>query len=118
MLTCIRKGFDLVKQHYNRQLTLANVPEDDSTVYDMICEADTLGVFQIESRAQMSALPRTRPKCFAAGYEPSPVSRIRDQVALLSTLRLLNQVHQTAIAVFLDGDDYAADPTSPDYRAG
>jgi hypothetical protein len=42
--------------------------------------------------------------------------QIRDQVALLSTLRLLNRVHQTAIAVFLDGDQYAADPTSPDYR--
>jgi hypothetical protein len=43
--------------------------------------------------------------------------QIRDQVALLSTLRLLNQVHQTAIAVFLDGDQYAADPTSPGYRS-
>src|SRR3546814_13923838 len=57
MLTCIRKAFDLAKQHYGKDFTLANIPEDDSKVYDMICRADTLGVFQIESRAQMSMLP-------------------------------------------------------------
>jgi error-prone DNA polymerase len=64
MLTCIRKGFDLAKQHHGLNLTLANVPQDDPAVYDMICHADTLGVFQIESRAQMSMLPRLRPKVF------------------------------------------------------
>ena len=64
MLTCIRKGFDLVKQHYGRALTLENVPQDDPVVYDMICDADTLGVFQIESRAQMSMLPRLKPRVF------------------------------------------------------
>ncbi len=64
MLTCIRKGFDLAKKHYGRSLTLANVPQDDPEVYDMICRADTLGVFQIESRAQMSMLPRLRPRKF------------------------------------------------------
>lgn len=64
MLTCIRKAFDLAKQHYGLALTLANVPQDDTTVYEMISHADTLGVFQIESRAQMSMLPRLRPKCF------------------------------------------------------
>ncbi|WP_316836870.1 error-prone DNA polymerase [Pedobacter nutrimenti] len=64
MLTCIRKGFDLCKQHYGLNLTLANVPQDDSAVYDMICLADTLGVFQIESRAQMSMLPRLKPRDF------------------------------------------------------
>lgn len=64
MLTCIRKAFELVKQHYGRELTLANVPQDDPAVYDMICHADTLGVFQIESRAQMSMLPRLKPKEF------------------------------------------------------
>ncbi|TDS13249.1 error-prone DNA polymerase [Sphingobacterium paludis] len=64
MLTCIRKAFDLVKKHYGKELTLANIPQDDSRVYDMICEADTLGVFQIESRAQMSMLPRLRPREF------------------------------------------------------
>ncbi|HRE51962.1 MAG TPA: error-prone DNA polymerase [Flavitalea sp.] len=64
MLTCIRKCFDLVKQHYHLDLTLANVPQDDPKVYEMICRADTIGVFQIESRAQMSMLPRLRPNCF------------------------------------------------------
>ncbi|MDM8175985.1 error-prone DNA polymerase [Olivibacter sp. 47] len=64
MLTCIRKAFDLAKQHYNLDLTLANIPQDDSDVYEMISHADTLGVFQIESRAQMSMLPRLRPKVF------------------------------------------------------
>jgi len=64
MLTCIRKAFDLVQSHYGKTLTLANIPQDDPTVYDMITEADTLGVFQIESRAQMSMLPRMKPTCF------------------------------------------------------
>jgi error-prone DNA polymerase len=64
MLTCIRKGFDLVKQYYGADLTLANIPQDVPGVYDMICRADTIGVFQIESRAQMSMLPRLKPKEF------------------------------------------------------
>jgi error-prone DNA polymerase len=64
MLTMIRKAFDLVLKHYGRKLTLANVPQDDTLVYDMICRADTIGVFQIESRAQMSMLPRLKPREF------------------------------------------------------
>ncbi len=64
MLTCIRKCFDLAKQHYGLNLTLANIPQDDPAVYEMICHADTIGVFQIESRAQQSMLPRLRPKNF------------------------------------------------------
>ncbi|HEX6334137.1 MAG TPA: PHP domain-containing protein, partial [Flavisolibacter sp.] len=64
MLTCIRKAFDLVQQHYGRHLTLASIPQDDPAVYDMICHADTIGVFQIESRAQQSMLPRLRPRNF------------------------------------------------------
>ena len=64
MLTMIRKAFDLVEYHYGRKLTLANVPQDDPKVYEMISHADTLGVFQIESRAQMSMLPRLKPNCF------------------------------------------------------
>jgi error-prone DNA polymerase len=64
MLTCIRKGFDLAKQHYGLDLTLANIPQDDKAVYEMVSHADTIGVFQIESRAQMSMLPRLRPKTF------------------------------------------------------
>jgi error-prone DNA polymerase len=64
MLTCIRKAFDLVRKHYDLDLTLAKIPPDDPAVYEMISHADTIGVFQIESRAQMSMLPRLRPKCF------------------------------------------------------
>ena len=64
MLTCIRKAFDLAEIHYNLNLTLANIPQDDPKVYEMISHADTLGVFQIESRAQMSMLPRLRPQNF------------------------------------------------------
>jgi len=64
MLTCIRKAFDLCRNHYGVQYTLANIPQDDPEVYDMICLADTLGVFQIESRAQMSMLPRLKPREF------------------------------------------------------
>ncbi|WP_149243099.1 error-prone DNA polymerase [Dyadobacter sp. 32] len=64
MLTCIRKAFDLAKLHYSLDLTLANIPQDDPVVYEMIGHADTIGVFQIESRAQQSMLPRLRPKNF------------------------------------------------------
>lgn len=64
MLTCIRKAFDLAKEHYGLNLTLANVPQDDPAVYEMISHADTIGVFQIESRAQQSMLPRLRPQNF------------------------------------------------------
>jgi error-prone DNA polymerase len=65
MLTCIRKGFDLAKKHYDLDLTLAGInKEEDPKVYEMISHADTIGVFQIESRAQMSMLPRLKPKCF------------------------------------------------------
>ena len=65
MLTCIRKAFDLCEQHYHEKLTLAEInKKEEAEVYDMICAADTLGVFQIESRAQMSMLPRLKPKCF------------------------------------------------------
>lgn len=64
MLTCIRKGFDLAEKHYDKKFTLANIPQDDKAVYDMISHADTIGVFQIESRAQQSMLPRLRPKKF------------------------------------------------------
>ncbi|HID23851.1 MAG TPA: error-prone DNA polymerase, partial [Planctomycetaceae bacterium] len=64
MLTAIRKAFELVRRHTGRKLTLANVPAEDPRVYEMISRADTRGVFQIESRAQMSMLPRLRPRCF------------------------------------------------------
>jgi error-prone DNA polymerase len=64
MLTCVRKGFDLLARHYDRHYTLANIPAEDAKVYDMLCRADSLGVFQIESRAQMTMLPRLKPRTF------------------------------------------------------
>jgi error-prone DNA polymerase len=64
MLTCIRKGFALLKEHYGRELSLGTVPRDDPAVYDMLCQADSVGVFQVESRAQMNMLPRLRPRKF------------------------------------------------------
>src|SRR6185437_11750207 len=64
MLTCIRKAFDIARKNYGLDLTLANIPQDDAAVYEMICHADTIGVFQIESRAQQSMLPRLQPRRF------------------------------------------------------
>ena len=64
MLSCIHKCFDLLKGHYHRTLTLASVPAEDAAVYDMLCRADSLGVFQVESRAQMNMLPCLKPRCF------------------------------------------------------
>jgi len=64
MLTCIRKAFDLIRQHHNTDYTLASLPPEDPAVYDMLCRADSLGVFQVESRAQMNFLPRMKPRCF------------------------------------------------------
>ena len=64
MLTCVRKSFDLLRMWKGVDVTMANCPQEDTDVYDMICVADTLGVFQIESRAQMQFLPRMRPRTF------------------------------------------------------
>jgi error-prone DNA polymerase len=64
MLTAIQMGFEMIAQHTGRKVTLASVPPDDPAVYEMIQQADTIGVFQIESRAQMSMLPRLRPRCY------------------------------------------------------
>ncbi|HXF55745.1 MAG TPA: error-prone DNA polymerase [Hyphomicrobiaceae bacterium] len=64
MLTCIRRGLDLIARHHGRALTLASVPAEDPAVYDMLSRADSVGVFQVESRAQMSMLPRLEPRCF------------------------------------------------------
>lgn len=64
MLSAIHRSLDLLTEHHRRPLTLSTIPAEDPSVYDMICKADTVGVFQIESRAQMSMLPRLRPRCF------------------------------------------------------
>jgi error-prone DNA polymerase len=64
MLTCIRKAFALIERHHGAAFTLATVPPEDPAVYEMLCKADSIGVFQVESRAQMSMLPRLKPECF------------------------------------------------------
>ena len=64
MLTCIRKAFDLIDAHHGKRFTLATVPREDPAVYDMLCRADSIGVFQVESRAQMNMLPRLKPRCY------------------------------------------------------
>jgi error-prone DNA polymerase len=64
MLTAIRRSFDLIRKFDGRSYTLSTVPAEDPTVYDMICDGDTMGVFQIESRAQMAMLPRLKPRCY------------------------------------------------------
>ncbi len=64
MLTCIHKAFDLIDAHYGQRFDLATVPKEDPAVYDMLCKADSVGVFQVESRAQMNMLPRLKPRQF------------------------------------------------------
>lgn len=64
MLTAIRRTLDLLRTHGRRDLTLASIPAEDAATYTMVSRADTVGVFQIESRAQMAMLPRLRPKTF------------------------------------------------------
>jgi error-prone DNA polymerase len=62
MLSCLRRAFDMLRQHYDIDLDLKSIPQNDSKVYDMLSQADTIGVFQVESRAQMSMLPRLKPQ--------------------------------------------------------
>ena len=64
MLTCVRKGFELMRSHKAVDMEIAKLPADDPHVYDMLCDADSVGVFQVESRAQMSFLPRMKPRSF------------------------------------------------------
>ncbi len=64
MLSCLRRGLDLLQQHYGKAYSLATLPQDDPAVYEMLSRADSVGVFQVESRAQMSMLPRLKPQCF------------------------------------------------------
>jgi error-prone DNA polymerase len=64
MLSCLRRALDLLKAHYGHHYALATLPQGDGAVYDMLSRADSIGVFQVESRAQMSMLPRLKPQCF------------------------------------------------------
>ncbi len=79
MLTAIRKAFTLLANHCGQRLTLANVPAEDPPIYDMLCRADAIGVFQVESRAQLNFLPRMRPRkfydlvCEVAIVRPGPI---------------------------------------------
>lgn len=79
ILTALHKAFDLVARHHGRRLTLGSVPHEDASVYDMLCRADSLGVFQMESRAQVNMLPRFKPLSLqdlaiqAAIVRPGPV---------------------------------------------
>jgi len=79
MLTAIRKAFALLAVHRGQTLTLANIPAEDPKIYDMLCRADAIGVFQVESRAQLNFLPRMRPRvfydlvCEVAIVRPGPI---------------------------------------------
>lgn len=64
MLSALRRSLDFISDKLGRRFPMADIPPGDSTTYDMICRADTVGTFQIESRAQMSMLPRLKPRCF------------------------------------------------------
>ena len=64
MLTCIRKCFDFIADHKGERWELATIPQDQKPVYDMLCRGESLGVFQVESRAQMNMLPRLKPRVF------------------------------------------------------
>ena len=64
MLTAIHRCFDLIQNQQGVQLSMQSIPKDDTATYDMLCKADSVGVFQIESRAQMAMLPRLKPRCF------------------------------------------------------
>jgi error-prone DNA polymerase len=62
MLTAIRKSLQLIERHHGRSLSMQDIPREEPAVYDMLCRADSIGVFQVESRAQMSMLPRLKPR--------------------------------------------------------
>jgi len=64
MLSCMKRGLDLLREYWGKNLTLSTIPPEDGPTYKMIQKADTIGVFQIESRAQMSMLPRLKPETF------------------------------------------------------
>jgi error-prone DNA polymerase len=64
MLSCVRGAFELLREHKGLDLSLATVPQEDPATYDMLCRGESLGVFQVESRAQMAMLPRLKPRCF------------------------------------------------------
>ena len=90
MLTAIRKSLDFISARKGYAFGMQDIPAEDQTTYDMICQADTVGVFQIESRAQMSMLPRLRPRCFynlvieVAIVRPGPIQEQVMQISILA----------------------------------
>lgn len=64
MLAALQYSFDLVREHLGEEWTIETLPREEQGVYDMLCRADSIGVFQVESRAQMGTLPRLKPRCF------------------------------------------------------
>nr|WP_316248996.1 hypothetical protein [Brachybacterium sp. Z12] len=64
MLTALDHALQIVAEHHGQRFELRTLPQEDEAVYDMLCEGDSVGVFQVESRAQISTLPRLRPRCF------------------------------------------------------
>src|SRR6202044_2354579 len=64
MMAVLKDSIELISKHYREEVDLAHLPQDDPTVYSALQQADTIGLFQVESRAQMSCLPRLRPKRF------------------------------------------------------
>ena len=82
MLTVLKKSFSLISDYSRESICIQNIPSEDSNVYEMICKADTIGVFQIESRAQMSMLPRLKPRSYydlviqIAVVRPGPIQGI------------------------------------------
>ncbi|MDM4766248.1 error-prone DNA polymerase [Pelomonas sp. SE-A7] len=99
MLSCIRRSFDFYRQWRGREIELATVPAEDKPTYDMICRADTVGVFQIESRAQMSMLPRLRPRTFydlvieVAIVRPGPIEGGMVHPYLKNRFRPADKIH-------------------------
>ncbi|WP_293619702.1 error-prone DNA polymerase [Salinisphaera sp.] len=105
MLSCIRRCFDLIESHTGQRLSMAALPGDDPETYDMICQADTVGVFQIESRAQMTMLPRLRPRQFfdlvveVAIVRPGPIQGGMVHPYLLNREKPPEQVHYPSDAL-------------------
>ena len=64
MLTAIHRCIDLVKNNYSKDISIQKIPKNDDATYSMLCNADSIGVFQVESRAQMTMLPRLKPRSF------------------------------------------------------
>jgi error-prone DNA polymerase len=112
MLTAIRRCLDLVSAQRGQPFTLTDIPAEDEPTYDMICRADTVGVFQIESRAQMSMLPRLKPRAFydlvieVAIVRPGPIQggmihpylKARERKLKGETIRYENDDLQPALA--------------------